>query len=74
MSSHVHIGLYDALREAGASEETARAGAVDIRWAESRHQGNGGGREPLIFPLGRISPPRKTCCEPSPRWIGQWRS
>ena len=30
MSSHVHIGLYDALREAGASEETARAGAVDI--------------------------------------------
>ena len=30
MSSHVHIGLYDALREAGASDETARAGAVDI--------------------------------------------
>ena len=30
MNSHVHIGLYDALREAGASEETARAGAVDI--------------------------------------------
>ena len=30
MSSHVHIGLYDALREAGASEKTARAGAVDI--------------------------------------------
>ena len=30
MSSHVHIGLYDALREVGASEETARAGAVDI--------------------------------------------
>ena len=30
MSSHVHIGLYDALREAGASEDTARAGAVDI--------------------------------------------
>ena len=30
MSSHVHIGLYDALREAGASEEKARAGAVDI--------------------------------------------
>ena len=28
--SHVHIGLYDALREVGASEETARAGAVDI--------------------------------------------
>ena len=30
MNSHVHIGLYDALRELGASEETARAGAVDI--------------------------------------------
>ena len=30
MNSHVHIGLYDALREAGASEKTARAGAVDI--------------------------------------------
>ena len=30
MSSHVHIGLYDALRKVGASEETARAGAVDI--------------------------------------------
>ena len=30
MNSHVHIGLYDALREAGASEETARAGAADI--------------------------------------------
>ena len=30
MNSHVHIGLYDALREVGASEETARAGAVDI--------------------------------------------
>ena len=30
MNSHVHIGLYDALREAGVSEETARAGAVDI--------------------------------------------
>ena len=30
MNSHVHIGLYDALREAGASEETARAGAIDI--------------------------------------------
>ena len=29
MSSHVHIGLYDALREAGASEEKALAGAVD---------------------------------------------
>ena len=55
MNSHVHIGLYDALREAGASEERR-------------------GREPLIFPLGRISPPRKTCCEPSPRWIGEWRS
>ena len=25
MSSHVHIGLYDALREAGASEEKALA-------------------------------------------------
>ena len=28
--SHVHIGLYDALRDAGASEEKARAGAADI--------------------------------------------
>ena len=27
MSSHVHIALYDALREAGASEEKARAAA-----------------------------------------------
>ena len=35
MSSHVHIGLYDALREAGASEETARAGAVDIPVAQN---------------------------------------
>ena len=30
MSSHVHIGLYDALREAGASEEKARAAAGAI--------------------------------------------
>ena len=30
MSSHVHIGLYDALREAGASEEKARIAAADI--------------------------------------------
>ena len=30
MSSHVHIGLYDALREAGASEETARIAAGDF--------------------------------------------
>ncbi len=30
MSSHVHIGLYDALREAGASEEKARAAAGGI--------------------------------------------
>ena len=28
--SHVHIGLYDALREAGASEEKARIAAADI--------------------------------------------
>ena len=35
MSSHVHIGLYDALREAGASDETARAGAVDIPVAQN---------------------------------------
>ena len=35
MSSHVHIGLYDALREAGASEEKARAGAVDIPVAQN---------------------------------------
>ena len=30
MSSHVHIALYDALREAGASEEKARAAAGGI--------------------------------------------
>ena len=30
MSSHVHIGLYDALREAGASEEKARIAAGDF--------------------------------------------
>ena len=30
MSSHVHIGLYDALREAGASEEKARIAAADF--------------------------------------------
>ena len=30
MSSHVHIALYDALREAGASEEKARAAAGAI--------------------------------------------
>ena len=30
MNSHVHIGLYDALREAGASEEKARIAAADI--------------------------------------------
>ena len=30
MSSHVHIGLYDALREAGASEESARIAAGDF--------------------------------------------
>ena len=30
MSSHVHIALYDALREAGASEEKARAAAAAI--------------------------------------------
>lgn len=28
--SHVHIGLYDALREAGVSEEKARIAAADI--------------------------------------------
>ena len=30
MSSHVHIGLYDALREAGASEEKALAALADL--------------------------------------------
>ena len=30
MSSHVHIGLYDALREAGASEEKARAALATL--------------------------------------------
>ena len=30
MSSHVHIALYDALREAGASEEKAKAAASAI--------------------------------------------
>ena len=30
MSSHVHIGLYDALREAGASEEKERIAAGDF--------------------------------------------
>ena len=30
MSSHVHIGLYDALREAGASEDKARIAAADF--------------------------------------------
>ena len=30
MSSHVHIGLYDALREAGASEEKALAALATL--------------------------------------------
>ena len=30
MSSHVHIGLYDALREAGASEEKALAALAGL--------------------------------------------
>ena len=30
MSSHVHIGMYNALKELGASEESARAAVVDL--------------------------------------------
>ena len=30
MSTHVHIDLYEVLREVGASEERARAGASNI--------------------------------------------
>ena len=30
MSSHVHFGLYDALREAGASEEKALAALAGL--------------------------------------------
>ena len=54
MSSHVHIGMYNALREAGASEETARAGAVDIPVAQ-----NLATKEDLlqaIAPLDRAAP------------------
>ena len=49
MSSHVHIGLYDALREAGASEETARAGAVDIPVAQ-----NLATKEDLLQAIGEV--------------------
>ena len=49
MSSHVHIGLYDALREAGASEETARAGAVDIPVAQ-----NLATKEDLLKAIGEV--------------------
>ena len=30
MSSHLHIGMYTALKELGASEESARAAVVDL--------------------------------------------
>ena len=30
MSSHVHIGMYNALKELGASEESARAAVADL--------------------------------------------
>ena len=30
MSSHVHIGMYNALKELGASEESARAAVADF--------------------------------------------
>ena len=49
MSRHVHIGLYDALREAGASEETARAGAVDIPVAQ-----NLATKEDLLQAIGEV--------------------
>ena len=30
MSTHVHIGMYNALKELGASEESARAAVADL--------------------------------------------
>ena len=40
MNSHVHIGLYDALREAGASEETARAALATLPAESNRRSEN----------------------------------
>ena len=47
--SHVHIGLYDALREAGVSEEKARIAAADIPLGQ-----NLATKEDLLKAIGEV--------------------
>ena len=67
MSSHVHIGLYDALREAGASEEKALAETSWFTWSAwvkwwsawgevSRIAWTGPSRSETTSPIGTNSP------------------
>ena len=49
MSSHVHIGMYNALKELGASEESARAAVADFPMTQ--HLAS---REDLLQALGEI--------------------
>ena len=59
MSSHVHIALYDALREAGASEEKARAaagGGVTRRAVAERRTGSYSSWSAALDSLDRAVP------------------
>ena len=51
MSSHVHIGLYDALREAGASEEKALAALATLPFPQ--HLAT---KEDLLKAIGEVKP------------------